>query len=398
MRRANQSQTRSSFDYDVVIVGAGMVGAALALRLSARSSLNICLLERASMLLSTTTPNQRVVALGQQARNVLTELDVFQQLSTSQAYPYQSMHVWDAASHGQLHFAASDVNEPQLGFMVDAIRCNYLLQQRCIAAPKITCHFDTQLRALENTSQGAWLETSQGRINARLVVAADGANSWVRRQARIFTNKIDYQQTGIVTRVMSEKSHENCAWQRFLDTGPVAFLPLADNQCSIVWSVDSAVLAPLMACEDDEFARQLASSIENRLGTLQLLDPRQSFRLRSQRAECYFDQCVVLIGDAAHSIHPLAGQGVNLGLHDVACLSRVLSSTASEELACATTLSQYQRRRKPANEQVDRAMSLLRAAYQTSSPIWSTMRGTGMNLISRSPWMRRLLVRQALGV
>jgi 2-octaprenylphenol hydroxylase len=395
MRRRDRSQ---SFDYDVVIVGAGMVGAALALQLSAQTSLTICLLERASMLPDSSAPNQRVVALGQQAHKVLSELKVFQLLGESHAFPYQSMYVWDAASHGELQFAADDVNEPQLGFMVDAIRCNYLLQQQCIADPNIECRFDTHLNAIENTAQAARLDMDQGHMRARLVVAADGANSWVRRQARIFTNQLDYQQSGIVTRIVSQKPHQACAWQRFLETGPVAFLPLAENQCSIVWSVDSSELTSLMQLSDEAFADRLASSIEYRLGALQLLDPRQAFKLRSQRADRYFEQRVVLIGDAAHSIHPLAGQGVNLGLHDVVCLSRVLSSVAKEDIATAATLERYQRRRKPANEQVDRAMSMLRTAYQPGPAIWHTLRGTGMNLISRSPLMRRLLVRQALGV
>lgn len=395
MRRRDRSQ---AFDYDVVIVGAGMVGTALALQLSTSTSLSICLLERASMLTESAAPNQRVVALGQLAQNLLSELDVFQKLSESHAFPYQAMTVWDDSSTGLLQFSASDVNEPQLGFMVDAIRCNYLLQQQCVDDPRITCRFDTQLNAVENKPQAAWLDTDQGRISARLVVAADGANSWVRRQAQIFTNQFDYQQSGIVTRVVSEKPHENCAWQRFLDTGPVAFLPLAENQCSIVWSVDSIELSSLMACTDEAFADRLAASIEYRLGGLRLLDKRQAFMLRSLRAARYFDQRVVLVGDAAHSIHPLAGQGVNLGLHDVACLSRVLGSVANEEIADAATLERYQRRRKPANEQVDRAMSLLRAAYQPGPSLWHAVRGAGMNLISRSPLMRRLLVRQALGV
>ena len=395
MRRRDRSQ---AFDYDVVIVGAGMVGTALALQLSTSTSLSICLLERASMLTESAAPNQRVVALGQLAQNLLSELDVFQKLSESYAFPYQAMTVWDDSSTGLLQFSASDVNEPQLGFMVDAIRCNYLLQQQCVDDPRITCRLDTQLNAVENKPQSAWLDTDQGRISARLVVAADGANSWVRRQAQIFTNQFDYQQSGIVTRVVSEKPHENCAWQRFLDTGPVAFLPLAENQCSIVWSVDSLELSSLMTCTDEAFADRLAASIEYRLGGLRLLDKRQAFMLRSLRAARYFDQRVVLVGDAAHSIHPLAGQGVNLGLHDVACLSRVLGSVANEEIADAMTLERYQRRRKPANEQVDRAMSLLRAAYQPGPSLWHAVRGAGMNLISRSPLMRRLLVRQALGV
>jgi ubiquinone biosynthesis UbiH/UbiF/VisC/COQ6 family hydroxylase len=387
------------FEYDVAIVGAGMVGAALALHLASLTSLNVCLLERAQMLEDSLPPNRRVVALGRQAIDLLSELNVFQDLTMEQAFPYQAMHVWDASSHGELRFSAKDADQPCLGYMVDALRCNYLLQQQCLAAPGISVHFETTLHQLQSGRRFARLDTDFGQIRARLVVAADGAHSWVRRQSKIFTNQHDYQQAGIVTRVVSERSHEGCAWQRFLETGPIAFLPLANNECSIVWSVDNAALEPLMQCSEKDFVDQLTAAIDARLGTLELLDQRVAFPLRSQRAEQYYTKRVVLVGDAAHSIHPLAGQGVNLGLQDVLALARSLSSVPIEEVASATTLAQYQRRRKPANEQVDRAMSLLRSAYQgQTATVWNTLRGVGMNAISRSPLMRRMLVRQALGV
>ncbi|RBP49633.1 FAD-dependent oxidoreductase [Arenicella xantha] len=396
--------------YDVVIVGAGLMGTSLALWLAQHTDYSIALLERAAPLPDTLPANQRVVALGTKATNLLTELGVFDTLSEEHAYPYSSMSVWDEQSNGELHFSAADTSLPHLGHMVDSVWCNYLLQQRCLQQRclqqrQLDCRFDCAIESFESAefqpSANSIKITESGAVTtlqASLLVAADGANSWVRRQARIFSSRRDYQQIGIVAKIESVKSHEDCAWQRFLSSGPVAFLPLANNQCSIVWSVEQSLGEGLMAQSDEDFEVSLSHAMEQRLGAVKLKSTRHAFALKSQRAERYYKQGVVLLGDAAHAVHPLAGQGANLGFQDVVCLGDLLKSAGRERVGDSQVLARYQHRRQPDNEQTDGAMTALHSAYQNATPMWTALRGLGMNLVDRNQTLRRLLIRQAMGL
>lgn len=383
--------------YDVVIVGAGLVGASFALHLARSTDLNIAVFERSSALKINSLPNQKVVALGAVATDVLTDIGVMPLLDSSSCHAYQGMVVWDENSNGVLSFSAQEHGYAQLGHMIDSNQCCLLLHQALANSPSVDTYFDSELIDIEFMQSGVSLETRDGRFNAQLIVAADGQQSWVRRQAKIFVNHHAYDQKGIVARIRGSQEHKDMAWQRFLSTGPVAALPLNEEQSSIVWSANTDFSKQLMEMSDAEFEIALARALESKLGKIELLSERQAFPLRSQRAETYIKRNLVLLGDAAHSIHPLAGQGANLGFKDLICLSELLSSVSPDRIGDLNVLQRYQRKRKFDNEQTDQMMSALHDAYQNNNPAWITARGLGMNLIGGSRGLKKLLAQQAIG-
>lgn len=387
--------------YDIVIVGAGLIGATLALRLAQQTNFSIAVIERAAQLQDNPAPNVRVVALGALATHELQACGVMQRLSAEYCYPYTAMHVWDEFSSGRLEFNAAEFQLDQLGHMIDSVQCCLLLQQALNEHAAIDVFFNTQLSAAEFRSESAVLHFSEGAemdvINADLVVAADGPGSWVRQQAKIFVNHHSYQQQGIVAKIITEKEHQDTAWQRFLEHGPIALLPVAQNQCSIVWSASDEQAKEYLAMPKAAFEEALAQALEQRLGRVELLSDRLSFPLRSQHAERYVTHHLALIGDAAHSIHPLAGQGANLGFKDLKCLVEVLKNAGSKQPGDLSTLAQYQRQRRADNLQTDRAMSALHQAFGLHAGAWLSARGLGMNIISQSRRLKQLLVEQAIG-
>lgn len=385
--------------FDVVVVGAGLIGAAFALDVARKTELKIALLERAPAL-EETADNQRVVALGKAATSLLVDLEILAPLVPHHAHAYNSMLVWDENSSGELYFRASDLDRSELGYMVDAQACTRALQAKAQSndLANLSCYFETQFDQLKLSRRGAELIGSQGHWRANLVVGADGARSWVRQQAKIFSNKHAYRQCGIVAKVRTSESHNDCAWQRFLTTGPVAVLPLHDNFSSIVWSADLPLADELMAMNDGEFRVALAQALEQRLGDVIEVGARQAFPLISQQAESYISQSLALVGDAAHSIHPLAGQGANLGFKDLRCLTDMLAQAGSDKLGEPDFLAAYQRKRQPDNLQSDWLMSALNAGFRSDSPWWLSLRGAGMKWLNSSQRIKELLAQQAMGI
>ncbi|MBT8116100.1 MAG: FAD-dependent monooxygenase [Arenicella sp.] len=388
----------STTKYDVVVVGAGLIGATFALLLAQRSNLKIGVVERAPELTSNPLPNQRVVALGALATALLAEVGVMSQLGPAQAYPYTKMFVWDENSNGELAFVAGDYGQQALGHLVDSTACNLLLQRELSQQGNVSTHYGFDARQLDIDKAGASLIADSGELKARLLVAADGGDSWVRNQAKIFSHRYSFEQVGIVATIRTRLSHQDTAWQRFLATGPIAVLPLHDNQSSIVWSVDAGYGESLMQLSDEEFCVSVEEAIQNRLGQVELISTRHAFALRSQRADAYFNRSVVLIGDAAHSIHPLAGQGANLGFKDADCLAGIMQSQTGNSLTDAALLRRYQRQRKIDNEQTDWLMHALFRAYRSDNPWWQIVRGKGMNFVGGSQRLKKLLAKQAMGI
>lgn len=382
---------------DVIVVGAGLIGAAFALQLARNSDYDIALVERSARQRVNPVPNQRVVALGTAATGLLSELNILAELGSASCYPYTNMRVWDEFSDGALTFSASDYQQPCLGHLVDAVQLTLLLQYALEKQHNIQTIYDFHASELRLEHDRATLVGESDQLGAQLIVAADGANSWARRQAKIFAHQHAYQQKGIVARIRTQQSHQDTAWQIFLKTGPLAVLPLADNQSSIVWSANNEKADELMAMSDELFAKAVTGALQNRLGTVELLTERQAFPLRSLSADSYFKHRLALIGDAAHSIHPLAGQGANLGFKDVIALVDSLIGLAPEKLGELDVLKRYERRRRADNIQTDQLMSALHTAYQTDSPWWRAARGQGMNWLGGSALLKRVLARQAMG-
>ena len=404
--------------FDIIVVGAGLIGAALALRLAQITNLSIALVERNPASLkssSSSDSNQRVVALGHVAVEMLRDVGVFEQLGEQHAYPYQAMSVWDENSQGDLCFSAQDAGASELGFMVDAEACTRALQAQALNSPdkNLTCLFETPPTELVLGRDGATLvcldsdTSSSKKLKARLVIGADGARSWVRKQAKLFANHQGYGQRGIVAKIKTSNSHQDCAWQRFLSTGPVAALPVSENYSSIVWSADNAFSKELMAMTDEQFSLALADAFEQRLGSIVELGARQAFPLVSQQAESYYSTSLALVGDAAHSIHPLAGQGANLGFKDALCLSTMINDATKsdhdkknniESIGELAFLHSYQKQRQLDNQQTDWLMTALNSGYKFDMPLWSALRGTGMNWVDSNQTIKTVLAKQAMGL
>lgn len=391
-------------EFDIIVLGAGLIGSALALTLARTSAnnnvpLKIAVVERAPQILLNHMPNQRVIALGKVATNILSNVGVFEQLGTGFAYPYKRMFIWDENSNGELVFDTEQHELNRLGYMVDSVQCTMLLQQKVLEERCITPFFETQAQEFvrDEKTQTAQLKLKDRVLSAPLIIAADGARSWLRHKVKIFANHQSYHQHGIVAKIKTEQSHQDTAWQRFLATGPLAFLPVEQNQSSIVWSVDSEQAEQLMSLNDNEFEQRLTEAFDYKLGNVLLLTKRLSFPLISQQAESYFVRNVALVGDAAHSIHPLAGQGANLGFKDIDALAAIIGKQSITSLADPVLLQQYQRKRKTDNQQTDMMMSGLLKAYQGDQSLWLSLRGIGMNMVNRSNALKSLLIKQAAG-
>lgn len=392
---------------DLIIVGAGMVGSALALALQDQG-LEILLVDGSPLSVKPFDPQAafepRVSALSVASQRILERLGVWEGIAARRVCPYGEMQVWDGSGTGQIHFSAASVHAESLGHIVENRVVQDALLER-LHDSSIGLLPGARLEQLRRSGDGWLLSLNDGReLRAPLVIAADGANSAVRRLAGCATREWDYLHHAIVTSVRCAKPHQATAWQRFTDDGPLAFLPLAgpagEHWCSIVWSVTPTEAERLMALDDAGFRRALGFAFEHRLGEVQHADPRLCIPLRQRHAKRYVEDGLALIGDAAHSIHPLAGQGVNLGFLDVAVLAEVLLHAAQrgERLSDVKVLSRYERRRMPHNLAMMAAMEGFERLFQADPLPVRWLRNSGLNWVDDLPEAKALFVRQALGL
>ena len=392
---------------DLIIVGAGMVGSALALALQDQG-LDIILLDGSPLSVkpfdAASAFEPRVSALSAASQRILDRLGVWDGIAGRRACPYGEMQVWDGSGIGQIHFSAASVHAESLGHIVENRVVQDALLER-LHDSQIGLLPGARLEQLRRSGDGWLLSLSDGReLRAPLLIAADGANSAVRRLAGCATREWDYLHHAIVTSVRCSQPHQATAWQRFTDDGPLAFLPLAgpagEHWCSIVWSVTPTEAERLMALDDAGFRRALGFAFEHRLGDILQADPRVCIPLRQRHAKRYVEDGLALIGDAAHSIHPLAGQGVNLGFLDVAVLAEVLLHAAQrgERLSDVKVLSRYERRRMPHNLAMMAAMEGFERLFQADPLPVRWLRNSGLNWVDDLPEAKALFVRQALGL
>lgn len=393
---------------DLIIVGAGMVGSTLALALEG-SGLDILVLDASPLEAADFDPQggfePRVSALSAASQRIFERLGAWPGMSARRVSPYTDMHVWDGSGTGQIHFSAETVHAEVLGHIVEnRVVQDALLEtmqrrggQRLLGAARF--------ERLERMPQGWQLTLDDGRqLNAPLLVAADGANSAVRRLAGCETREWDYLHQAIVTSVRCSEPHQRTAWQRFTDDGPLAFLPLErdgdQHWCSIVWSVTELEARRLMALDDVAFRAALGRAFEQRLGEVEEFDPRLCIPLRQRHAKRYVQPGLALIGDAAHTIHPLAGQGVNLGLLDAAVLAEVIEAAMArgERPEDIRVLSRFERRRMPHNLAMMAAMEGFERLFQADPLPLRWLRNTGLKAVQALPEAKALFVRQALGL
>ncbi|MDR6180338.1 MULTISPECIES: 2-octaprenyl-3-methyl-6-methoxy-1,4-benzoquinol hydroxylase [Pseudomonas] len=392
---------------DLVIVGAGMVGSALALAL-ADSGLSVVLLDRGPLTpgaVESDLPFEpRVSALSLASQRILQRLGAWDGILARRVSPYQAMHVWDGSGTGAVHFDAASVHAEVLGHIVENRVVQDALLER-LAEANVLLLPEARLELLRRSGD-QWLVQLAGdrQIRAPLVVAADGATSAVRRLAGLETREWDYLHHAIVTSVRCAESHQRTAWQRFTDDGPLAFLPLdrgGDTRwCSIVWSCTPKQGERLMALDDAAFCQALGEAFEQRLGKVECSDTRLCIPLRQRHAKRYVEPGLALIGDAAHVIHPLAGQGVNLGFLDAAVLAEELrhAQARGESIAEQRVLERYERRRMPHNLAMMAAMEGFQRLFQDDRLPLRWLRNAALKQVDRHFEAKALFVRRALGL
>jgi 2-octaprenylphenol hydroxylase len=312
-----------------------------------------------------------------------------------------------------IHFDSAEIGLDTLGYIIE----NSVIQQ-------------TLLKAISNSEQVDWLcprkvesiglstdrsaDQSNGPLNdwhhvhldnnetlsCKLLVGADGASSLVRDIAGVDLKRSSYQQSAIVCTVGTEQSHAETAWQCFLPGGPLAFLPLGDGRSSIVWSLDESQVAEMISLDDDAFCQKLEKAFEFQLGAVVSVSERACFPLTHGHVDHYVQQGLVLVGDAAHTIHPLAGQGVNLGFLDAACLADVLlrAVRANRQWYAKHTLRKYERARKGENRLMETAMTSFKVLFGNKNPLLSALRNAGLGFADQLPLLKYRLMRHALGV
>lgn len=390
---------------DAAIVGGGVVGAACALAL-AQQGLQVTLIEHAEApAWLSTDADPRVYAFAPDNAALFESIGVWAAVRDARAHPYRRMRVWDAAGGDELCFDADAFAVKRLGWIVE----HALLQDRLWAALRqsgITIRCPANVVALEQLEDGATLELDDGlRVEARIAIAADGGRSTLRELAGIGTKTEDYGQRGVVAYVATEHSHEDTAWQRFLPTGPLAFLPCAPwpdaaNVSSIVWTLPDVEAARVIALDDAAFAEELTRAFASRLGDVRPLGKRIAFPLRRQLADAYFAGHVLAIGDAAHVVHPLAGQGVNLGLRDVSALRDAIASAQARraDWAAPHRLARWARARRSDATASAHAFSAINRVFSNDDLATTLLRGPALGLAGKLAPLNRALWRHAAGV
>ncbi|HET6633140.1 MAG TPA: FAD-dependent oxidoreductase [Rhodanobacteraceae bacterium] len=385
---------------DAVVVGGGPVGAAAALAL-ARDGFDVAVVEahEPQPWQEQEPLDLRVLALAPSAARLLADLGVWDSLAQARVAPYARMQVVDAANGGTLDFDAADHARDTLGWIVE----NRLLQNtlwRALEPAGAQRLCPARLEDLQVGDDRVRLTLGDGReLAARLLIAADGGTSPLRQRFGIDCNDHDYAQRAVVAHVRGERAHDNMAWQRFLPGGPLALLPLADGRASLVWSLPSAHAEDVLALDNARFMEVLAVASDFHLGRIVETTPRAAFPLRMRLARRYHAPRALLVGDAAHVVHPLAGQGVNIGLRDVIELRKVLGEARrrGRDIGAEDVLARYARRRRSAGSLDAWSIDALARVFAWRAPPLVGLRGAGLRLVDRIGPLKRALSGHAQG-
>lgn len=388
--------------FTITIVGAGMTGLGLAALLANDRRIRLRVVDAGPAPTTTDDVGLRVSALSPGSVAMLRDAGAWQRIASRRICTYDRMRVWDAGSPPEgpetLRFDADEFALPELGTIVENELVRFALFEGLLSTDAVL-EFDTPIESLARTADGFRLVMETGALDTNLLVGADGGRSPVREAMEADDGRQPYGQTALVTHVRTRLPHGNTARQRFLPTGPLGMLPLSDGRVSIVWSTHPDAAESLLALDDDALGQALTEASDAVLGEMSIAGPRGAFPLASAHAERYVDAGVALIGDAAHTVHPLAGQGVNLGFADAAELAAVLLAAldAGEYPADRPVLRRYERARRGANDAMIRLLSGLNRLFASDFPAAGTLRRRGMQLFNLSGPVRERALDVALG-
>jgi 2-polyprenylphenol 6-hydroxylase len=389
-------------NYDIIIVGSGIIGATAALALARNTTLTIALLDaKALQAYNLGDYSARVSAITPASQRILQRLQVWPAITAKRISPYRKMHVWDAAGAGKLNFDSAAMSAGVLGYIIedDVIRASLAENFKQFANLDVIA--PVQLVALTEQVDGIILHAQDEQsFSGKLIIAADGANSWIRQQAGISIKNRAYEHDALVATVRTGLPHQQTAYQRFLATGPLAFLPLSDaHTASIVWSTSATEAQRLLALSEQEFCLALGRAFAYRLGDIVSVSPRQSFNLQMRHANHYVKPRLALVGDAAHTIHPLAGQGVNLGLLDVASLVDVISKALAQnrDFASMSVLRRYERWRKAENLTMLAFVDGIKHLFAAENKAVQGVRTLGLNFMDKMQVIKHFFANYAAG-
>lgn len=387
---------------DVIIVGGGMVGATLALALI-DTGLDIALIEarEPEKVTRKSEVEMRVSAVSRASQRIFDNLGAWDAMAELRVCPYREMRVWDSAGSGAVHFDSAEIGEANLGWIIE----NRVIQQALWGQfhrydnLRVLCPAAIETVELERGGARVTLDKNV-QIEAPLLVGADGSQSRVRETAGIATTGWAYGQKAVVATVRCEQEHQHTAWQRFLPTGPLAFLPLADGRCSIVWSTGTEHAEELLGLADEDFLETLSVAFDHRLGAVIETGPRAAFDLRLQNSQRYVQPNLALVGDAAHVVHPLAGQGVNLGLLDAASLAQTIENAlnAGRSPGALLVLRRYERWRRGDNMLMMAATDGIQRLFSNEVATLGWVRNTGLDVFDSITPLKNLISRQASGL
>ncbi len=404
--------------FDLIILGGGIIGFTAAI-LAENAGFSVALVEANKPVLDWKSEEYdlRVSAITVASEKIFQSMGVWDKMVDERVTPFQKMEVWDALGFGEINFDAKEVSSIHLGHIIENRVIIKALWQKASTLENIHFFMNEKSDALWQDKEKVNLKLiSEKILQAQLIIGSDGARSWLREYLNLECQQWDYEQTALTATVTTEFNHQNTARQRFLPEGPLAFLPLKDeNTCSIVWTNSPEKSMQLFNLDDKHFCEAASQALDYRLGKVQAVVDRKHFPLKMIRAKQVVAERVALIGDAAHVIHPLAGQGLNMGILGAACLIKILKEAKNktsqkqpfdaygtelnnQDLGSLALLRAYERARKGHTLMMIGLMEFFKQLFSTQSSSLITIRSLGLNWVNQFSPLKKEIMKQAMGL